>query len=351
MNVKKQKFAVLSSGEKVHLYTVSNDTMSFSVTNYGCIITSIIVPSAVDSERKGQNDDIVLGYSTFDGFMRDPDACFGAVVGRFANRIANAQFTLNGKEYNLDKNDGPNCLHSGFSGYNKMLWNAEEIETSTEVGVCFSRLSVDGEQGFPGNVVIKVSYTLTNDNEIFIRYEAISDQDTPLNLTNHAYFNLAGEGRGNVHNHTMMINSDSYVVVGEHTIPTGEMRNLIGTEFDFTSPKLIGQNIEAIWGYDHNYCLKEGSEPLELRLCAEVTEPTSKRKMTVFTTEPGVQFYTGNYLNVACGKNGKSYKMHDAFCLETQKYPDSPNQPTFPNCILKRGETFTSITMHKFEIV
>ena len=347
MEVKKHKFGVLSNGQKVQLFTISNDTMSFSVTNYGCNITSLIVPSAKDSERKGQKDDILLGYSTIDGYKKDTHVFLGATVGRFANRIANAKFTLNGNEYKLDQNDGNNCLHSGFNGYNKMIWEAKKIETTTEVGVCFSRFSPDGEQGFPGNVTLKVSYTLTNDNEIFIRYEAVSDQDTPLNLTNHAYYNLAGDGRGNVINHTIMINADSYVVVGEDAIPTGEIKNLKNTEFDFTDPKLIGKDIEAIGGYDHNYCLNSGTETTHL--CAIVTEPTSKRKMTVYTSEPGVQFYTGNYLNIDYGKNGKRYKKHDGFCLETQKYPDSPNQPLFPNCILKKGQTFTSTTIHKFE--
>ena len=349
MEVKKQKFGLFSNGQKVHLYTVSNDTMSFSVTNYGGTLTSIIVPSAIDSERKGQKDDILLGYSTLEGYFKEPNVYFGATVGRFANRIANAKFSLNGTEYKLDQNDGNNCLHSGFDGYHKMIWDAKKIETTTEVGVCFSRFSPDGEQGLPGNVTLKVSYTLTNDNEFFIRYEAVSDQDTPLNLTNHAYYNLAGEGKGNIHNHTMMINADSYVLVGKDSIPTGEIKNLKNTEFDFTEPKLIGKDIEAVWGYDHNYCINQSNEALQL--CAEVSEPTSKRKMTVYTSEPGVQFYTGNYLNIDCGKNGKTYKMHAGFCLETQKYPDSPNQPNFPNCILKKGQTFTSTTVHKFELL
>ena len=348
MEVKKAKFGLLSNGTKVHLYTVSNDMMSFSVTNYGCTLTSIIMPSAKDSERKGQKDDIVLGYPSLDGYLRDSFTCFGSVVGRVANRIAQAKFTLNGMEYKLDQNIGENCLHSGFDGYHKMVWTAKKIETSTEVGVCFSRLSVDGEQGFPGNLMLKVSYTLTNDNEIFIRYEAVCDQDTPLNLTNHAYYNLAGEGRGNVHNHSIMINADAYVLVDDNSIPTGEVKPLKNTEFDFTAHKLIGKDIETVWGYDHNYCLCSGSE--NVHLCAEVTEPTSRRKMTVFTSEPGVQFYTGNYLNIDSGKSGKRYKKHDGFCLETQKYPDSPNQPTFPSCILKKGQTFMSTTVHKFEL-
>ncbi len=349
MEIKKRKFAILSNGEKVHLYTISNDTMSFSVMNYGATLTSIILPSAIDSERKGQKDDVILGFSTMEGYIQDPTSCFGATVGRFANRIANAKFSLNGIEYKLDQNDGTNCLHSGFDGYHRMIWQAKTINTTSEAGVCFSRQSVDGEQGFPGNVTVKVRYTLTNDNELIISYEAVSDQDTPLNLTNHAYFNLAGEGRGNILDHTMMINADSYVIVGDNTIPTGEIRNLANTEFDFTSPKLISKDIGSMFGYDHNYCLKAGKEPIHL--CAEVTEPSSKRKMTIFTTEPGVQFYTGNYLATECGKNGKKYKKHEGFCLETQKYPDTPNQPSFPNCILKKGQTYTSTTVHKFELI
>ncbi len=346
MKIKKQRFATLSNGEKVSLYTISNEFMSFSVTNYGCIITSIVVPSSTDSERKGQKDDIVLGYSTLDGYIKDCDTYFGSFVGRFANRIAKATFSLNGKEYNLDVNNGKHNLHGGFDGYNRMVWKSKAIKTKTGKGVMFSRMSKDGEQGFPGNVKIKVSYILTETNEIIMHYEAKTDADTPMNLTNHSYYNL--KGKGDIASHSMMINADHYLPVGSDLIPTGEIKAVESTAFDFTKPKLIGKDIKEAGGYDHCFCLNKAKEGL--RLCAEVKEPTSKRVMTVYTDQIGVQFYSGNFLNIDCGRNGIAYEKHNGFCLETQCYPDSPNQPKFPSCILESGDTYTSTTVHKFDL-
>ncbi len=346
MKIKKQRFATLSTGEKVSLYTISNDQMSFSVTNYGCIITSIIVPSSTDSERKGKKDDIVLGYSTFDGYIQDPNTYVGSFVGRYANRIANSAFTLNGVDYKLDKNNGKNCLHGGFDGYNRMVWKSETIKTKDGKGVCFTRTSPNGEQGFPGNVKLKVSYILTRTNEIIMTYDAKSDADTPLNLTNHSYFNL--KGLGDVSKHTILINANNYLPVDAELIPTGEIKDVAGSPFDFRTPKTIGQDLKASGGYDHCYCLNKTKNGLTL--CAEVKEPTSKRVMTVYTDQIGVQFYTGNSLSVDCGKNGIPYKKHGGFCLETQCYPDSPNQPKFPSSILKKGKTYTTTTIHKFDI-
>ncbi len=348
MKIKKQKFAVLSNGKKVNLYTVSNDSMSFSVINYGCIITSIIVPSAPDSERKGISDDIVLGYSTMGGYIQDSATYFGAFVGRFANRIANSKFSLNGLEYKLDENNGKHSLHGGFDGYNRMVWKSKEVATKEGLGVCFTRTSPDGEQGFPGNVKMKVSYILTNKNQIIMNYEAKTDADTPINLTNHSYYNLKGEGKGEITSHIMMINADNYLPVGNDLIPTGKLADVSKTPFDFRAPKVVGKEIGGAGGYDHCYCLNEGKD--KIRLCAEVKEPTTRRVMTVHTDQIGVQFYSGNFLDIACGKNGSKYPQHTGFCLETQCYPDSPNQPNFPTCILKKGEVYSSTTIHKFDI-
>ncbi len=346
MKIKEQRFGTLSNGEKVYLYTISNDTMSFSVTNYGCIITSIIVPSSTDSDRKGRKDDIVLGYSTLDGYIKDTSTYFGSFVGRFANRIANSTFCLNGIDYSLDVNNGKHSLHGGFDGYNRMVWKAEAIKVKGGKGVCFTRTSHDGEQGFPGNVKLKVSYILTKSNEIVMNYEAKTDADTPINLTNHSYYNL--KGRGDVLSHNMMINADHYLPVGSELIPTGEIASVQDTAFDFRKPKTVGKDIKTAGGYDHCFCLNGGKDGL--RLCAEVKEPTSKRVMTVYTDQIGVQFYSGNFLDIECGRNGLPYKKHTGFCLETQCYPDSPNQPDFPSCILKKGKTYTSTTVHKFDI-
>ncbi len=346
MKVKKQRFAMMGNGKKVHLYTVSNDTMSFSVTNYGCIITSIVVPSSTDSERKGKSDDIVLGYSTFDKYIEDTSTYFGSFVGRFANRIAKSTFSLNGVDYALDANNGKNSLHGGFEGYNRMIWKAKTISTKEGTGVCFSRTSPDGEQGFPGTLKMKVYYLLTNKNEIIMRYEAKTDADTPVNLTNHSYYNL--KGNGNIGSHTMMINADTYLPVNAELIPTGEKKAVEGTAFDFRKPKAISKDIKEANGYDHCFCLNTTKDGV--RLCAEVKEPTSKRVMTVYTDQIGVQFYSGNFLDIKCGRNGVAYEKHNGFCLETQSYPDSPNQPNFPSSILKKGNIYTSTTIHKFDL-
>ncbi len=346
MKIKKQRFGTLCSGEKISLYTISNGNMSFSVTNYGCIITSIIVPSSTDSERKGKKDDIVLGYSTLDGYIKDTSTYFGSFVGRFANRIAKATFSLNGIDYNLDANNGKNSLHGGYDGYNRMVWKSDTIKTKNGKGVMFSRTSDDGEQGFPGTVKMQVSYVLTDANEIIMHYEAKTDADTPINLTNHSYYNL--KGRDDITSHIIMINADNYIPITNDLIPTGEIKAVEGSAFDFRAPKSIGKDLKAAGGYDHCYCLNKVKNGL--RLCAEVKEPTSKRVMTVHTDQIGVQFYSGNFLDIDCGKNGRPYAKHAGFCLETQTYPDSPNQPNFPSCILSKGQTYTSTTIHKFDL-
>lgn len=343
MKIKKQKLAVLSNGKKVHLYTVKNNDMSFSVTDYGCTVTSIILPS-----KSGEKDDIVLGFPTIEGYMQNWNCFFGVFVGRFANRIGGAAFNLNGKKYTLDDNDGGNNLHSGFNGYNRMLWKGEIVESQAGTGVRFTRTSPDGEQGFPGTVKLEVLYLLNDNNELTMRYRAESDCDTPINLTNHSYFNLRGAGKGDVLNHELCINASSYLEVDGGLIPTGKLIPVKDTPFDFTEAKKIGDDLGKVpGGYDHCFCLNGGAG--KLSRCATVYEPETGRSMTILTNQPGVQFYAANSVNNVCGKNGDIYGKHSALCLETQQYPDFPNKPDFPQCILHPNELFEAVTVHSFK--
>ena len=342
MDVKKRKFGLLSDGSKVYLYKVSNGDMSFCVTNYGCVITSIRVPS-----KSGTVDDVVLAPETLDALVRS-DAAFGACVGRFANRIGGASFSLDGQTYHLDKNDGNNCLHGGFFRWEKQIWKAKVIRNFSEVGVCFKRISPDGEQGMPGNLKIEVTYVLTNKNELCITYKAKTDKTTIVNFTNHSYFNLKGHSKGDVLSHVLKLDCDTYLE-SEGMIPTGRILPVDGTVFDFRQGKAIGTDISAseLWatkGYDHCYCIDSAKKN---KIFAEVREPVTGRIMTVTTDMPGVQFYTGNWLQGSCGKNGITYRDQSGFCLETQNYPDAPNKD-FPCCVLKPGEEFNSKTVYTF---
>ena len=344
MKIKREDFGTLSTGEKVSIYTISNDNMSFSVTDFGCVITSIIVPS-----KTGLKQDVVLGYSTLNGYTDHAGPFLGAFIGRFANRIGNASFTLNGKTYELDKNDNGNTLHGGFVGYDKMLFNSQKVKTYEGLGVRFTRTSPDGEQGFPGNVDIEVTYLLTNKNEIIIHYQAVTDKDTPINFTNHSYFNLTGNTKNTIFGHELMIDADSYLEVDDKLIPTGKKIDVAGTPFDFKKRKPVGQDFDKVkGGYDHNFNLNKKGEK-EVSLCAEVYEPTSGRSMSVFTDQPGVQFYAGNSLNNESGRWGQVYRANTGMCLETQAFPDSPNKKDFPSCILKPGEEFVSTTIYAFK--
>lgn len=343
MKIKKQKFGLLSDGQKINLYTVSNDEMSFSVTNYGCTLTSIVIPS-----KTGEKDDILLGHSTLEGLLREKNCYMGAFVGRFANRIGKATFELNGTTYALDKNDGENSLHGGFNGYNRMIWKGEEVETHGGSGVRFTHTSKDGEQGFPGNVTLEVTYLLNDHNEITMRYRAETDRDTPISLTNHAYYNLLGQGKGSILNHELYINGSSVLEVNDDLIPTGKLVPVENTPFDFTTPKTIEKDFNALpCGYDHNYCINAGKG--KVTLCASVFEPVTGRSMVVSTNQPGVQFYSGNFLNNVIGKNYVTYPNQSGFCLETQQYPDAPNHENFPSCIVHPGESWESITVHSFK--
>lgn len=334
-------------GRAITLYTLTNSRgMEVSAMNYGGIIVSIRVP-----DRDGQFADIVLGHDTLEGYRPNPPY-FGAIVGRYANRIANGTFKLDGVTYSLPKNDGPNTLHGGTIGFDKVVWDGEPLKGRS--GVAFSYFSKNGQDGFPGNLRVKVTYTLTNANTLDIDYQAESDKATPINLSQHSYFNLKGEGNGDILDHEIMINADRFTPVDKNLIPTGELRPVKGTPLDFTQPTKIGARIDDKYdqlalahGYDHNFVInREGGG---LVLAARVYEPTTGRTLEVLTTQPGVQFYTGNFLDgTITGKQGHVYKRRYGFCLETQHFPDSPNHADFPSTILRPGETFLQKTVFKF---
>ena len=351
MKIVKQKFGMLSDGTKVNLFTVKNDKMSFSCTDYGCTLTSIVI-----NKDDGTKTDVLLGFSTLEGYL-NTKFCFGSIVGRFANRIGKASFTLNDTKYQLDKNDGPNTLHGGFDGYDKMMWSAKEIKKKNQCGVKFTRVSPNGEQGMPGNVKLEVSYLLDDNNNLTCYYTATTDKPTPINITNHAYFNLAG--KGSVKNHTVKMNSDYILEVDSKLIPTGKLLPVKDTPFDFTTEKKIGEEIKEVGvGYDHCYVTeiyseenKQAALPLDssdLVEFAQVKDESSGIEMDVYTNLEGCQFYTGNYIKGIVGKNGVVYQSHDAFCLETQAFPDSPNKPDFPTSILEPGQKYKAKTVYSF---
>jgi aldose 1-epimerase len=349
LQVRKETFGKTADGKPVDLYTLTNSNgLEVRAMTYGGIIVSIRVP-----DRKGKTADVVLGHDNFDGYLVNPPY-FGAIVGRYANRIANGTFTLDRVKYTLPKNDGQNTLHGGLIGFNKVIWEAKEFKSAKGVGVAFNYLSKDGEEGFPGNLKVKVSYTLTNENQLIIDYEATTDKATPLNLTQHTYFNLAGEGNGDILGHEVMLNADRFTPADKTLIPTGEIRPVKGTPLDFTTPTTIGARIDDNYeqlvighGYDHNFVIKRKDN--SLTLAARAREPNSGRVLEVYTTEPAVQLYSGNFLDgTLVGKQGHAYKKRDAFCLETQHFPDSPNHPDFPSTILRPGTTFRSQTVFKF---
>ncbi len=332
-----------------NLYTLRNTNgMEVKITNYGGIITSIKVP-----DREGNLADVALGFNQVEKY-EDGHPYFGALIGRYGNRIGGASFSLEGETYELAANNGPNALHGGTMGFDKHLYEAHEIDRPDATGLELYRISPDGEEGYPGNLEVHVRYLLTADNALRIEYEATTDKATPVNLTNHAYFNLRGEGEGDILGHLLMINADQFTPVDETLIPTGALASVEGTPFDFRSPTPIGQRIEADdeqirmgGGYDHNFVLSKDGEGLQL--AASVYEPESGRYMEVLTTEPGVQFYSGNFLNGSVvGKSNVPYDFRYGFCLETQHFPDSPNQPQFPSTILEPGETYRSTTVYRF---
>ena len=347
--VTKESFGKTSDGQQVDLYTLRNTRgAEAKITNYGAIVTSLKV-----ADRNGKFDDVVLGFNDFDSYLKN-DPYFGAIVGRYGNRIAKGRFTLNGVEYKLATNNGENHLHGGIKGFDKVVWTGRELKSPAGPAVVMTYLSKDGEEGYPGNLDVRVVYTLTNNNELKIDYTATTDKDTVANLTHHSYFNLAGEGNGDILNHLVTINANRFVPTDAGSIPTGKLMNVAGTPFDFLKPMGIGVRINQDHeqlkfgsGYDHTWVIN--GRPGVMRLAASAYEATSGRVMQVWTTEPGVQFYTGNFLDgTKTGKSGKVYERRFGFCFETQHYPDSPNHPSFPTTTLKKGQTFKSTTIYRF---
>lgn len=342
-----------ASGATVTQYTLTNSNgMEVAIINYGGTITSIRVP-----DKSGTFADVTLGFSSIEGYLGE-EPYFGALIGRFGNRIGRGRFTLDGTQYQLPQNDNGNTLHGGPKGFDKRVWTAEPLPAEADrVGLKLTYVSADGEMGFPGNLTTVVTYHLTNDNEIVIGYSATTDKATVVNLTNHAYFNLAGHESGDVLGHLMQISADAITPVDSGLIPTGELMPVEGTAFDFNDATAIGAHIGADHqqlkyggGYDHNWVLNKGITK-KPELAARVVEPTSGRVLEVYTTEPGIQFYSGNFLDgTLTGKDGAVYKLRNGFCLETQHYPDSPNHDNFPSTTLRPGEEYKSTTVYKFDV-
>lgn len=344
-----ENFTTEVNGKPVQLYTLKNSQgMVAQITNFGGKVVALWAP-----DSNGDFDDVVLGFNTIDEYLETSEKYFGSLIGRYGNRIANGQFTLNDTVYTLAKNNGNNALHGGITGFNNVVWDVERHNDNVLV---INYLSPDGEEGYPGNLMVNVMYQLTDDNELRIEYRATTDKATPVNLTHHSFFNLKGAGNGNVLDHVIQINADRYTPVNESLIPTGELASVAGTPLDFREPEKIGKRIDADFdqlklakGYDHNYVLNAGDEVLVF--AARAKDPESGRIMDVYTNEPGVQFYTGNFLGGgSVGKEGVPYAFRGAFCFETQHFPDSPNQPQFPTTILEPGKKYFSVCIYQFSV-
>lgn len=348
MSVTKSPFGTLSDGRPVDQYTLANDHgVTVKIINYGAIMTSVEVP-----DKNGKPGEVTLGFDTLKPYL-DGHPYFGAICGRVANRIAKGRFTLDGVEYKLATNNGTNHLHGGLKGFDKALWKAEAIDDAKAVGVRLSHVSPNADEGYPGKLSLTVIYTLNDQNELTIDYTATTDKATPINVTNHTYWNLADGGKSDVLKHVLKLNADRYVPVDASLIPTGELKTVRGTPMDFTKPAEIGSRMDQVPGepngYDHCYVINQPS-PGELTLAARLEEPNSGRVMEIFTTEPAIQLYTGNFLDGSIKSRGAVYKQHHAFCLEAEHYPDSINQPSFPSTVLKPGETYRQTTVHKFSV-
>ncbi len=343
-SITKSEFGKMPDGTPVDLYTLTNaDGLVCKVITYGAAITELHVP-----DRTGKMGDVVLGFDNLGQYLTD-SPCFGSVVGRFANRIAKGRFTVDGKTYTLAINNGPNTLHGGIVGFDKVVWQAEAVDGPNGPSVVFTHVSPDGNEGFPGTLTVRMTYTLTNGNEVRFDYEATTDKTTPVNLTNHSYFNLSG--KGDVRDQVLQIKASRYTPGDEGLIPTGVLAEVAGGPLDFTQAKPIGRDLRRVPGntngYDHNYVIDGGGK--NLVLAARVYDPATGRSLEVSTDQPGVQLYTANGLNgKIVGKNGWAYGAYAGFCLETQHYPDSVNQPSFPSTLLRPGERFKSTTIYRF---
>ena len=346
--IRKQPFGATAEKKTVDLYTLTNSSgLEAGIITYGGIVVSLKVP-----DRGGKLQEVTLGYDSLDGYLKNNSPYFGALIGRYANRIDKGKFSLGGREYRLATNNGGSHLHGGNRGFDKVVWKAEEVRGQNDVGLKLAYTSPDAEEGYPGTLTVTVVYTLTNNNELKMDYAATTTKETILNLTNHAYFNLAGDG--DILKHEVMIDADRFTPVNAAVIPTGELRSVKGTPMDFTKPMAIGARINQKdeqlvlgKGYDHNWVLNRKDN--NLSLAARVVEPTSGRVLEVLTTEPGVQFYTGNFLDGTIkGKAGKVYQQRAGFCLETQHFPDSPNKANFLSTVLKPGQKYATTTVYRF---
>ena len=351
MEISVQPFGQINDRVSIDLYALKNNNdFEVKITNYGGTIVSMVVP-----DRDGAPGDVVLGYDSLEEYSQGK-YFFGCIVGRYANRIANGRFTLNNMEYLLAKNEGDNHLHGGIRGFDKVYWQAKTYNNETGIGLELSYQSKEGEEGYPGNLSVTVHYSLTDANELRIDYLAVTDKPTVANLTNHTYFNLSGNGTGDILGHKLMINANEFTPVDEKLIPTGELRSVKGTPMDFTQPVKVGARIDQDdkqlilgRGYDHNWVLNKDID--EFALAARANDPGSGRTMEVYTTEPGIQFYSGNFLdNQITGKAGEIYNHRSGFCLETQHFPDSPNKPEFPSTVIMPGSKYMQTTVYKFSI-
>jgi aldose 1-epimerase len=351
-SITRAAFGTMPSGEAIEVFTLTNaNGVELKAITYGGIITSLRTP-----DRNGQFADIVLGYDSLASYLDPPPPYFGAIIGRYGNRIANAQFAIDGQTYQLEKNDGQNHLHGGVRGFDKVVWQGQEVPGDSGAAVKFTYTSPDGEGGYPGTLNVEVTYTLTDNNELIVDYLATTDKPTHVNLTQHSYFNLKGEGNGDILGHELTINADNFTPVRQGLIPTGEIQPVEGTPFDFRTATPIGARIDAEDpqlqlgpGYDHNWVLNRTGEGL--MLAARVVEPTTGRTLEVSTTEPGIQFYAGNFLDgTLVGKSGQPYIRRSGFCLETQHYPDTPNQPNFPSTLVQPGQNYQSRTVMTFGV-
>jgi aldose 1-epimerase len=343
MDVRKDVFGNLPDGTAVDIYTLTNKSgIEARIMTYGAALVSLELP-----DRNGEFEDVTLGFDALDGYLGE-NPYFGCTVGRYANRIGKGRFTIGNLEYVLARNDGENHLHGGLKGFDKAVWAAEPLVEPNAVGVRFSYLSRDMEEGYPGNLSSTVTYRLTGGDELRIDYEAVTDKATPVNLTNHTYWNLAGQGTGDILDHVLQIEADTFTPTGAGLIPTGEILPVAGTPLDFATPHPIGERIgRAEGGYDHNFVLRGGGGTMALAALAY--EPGSGRVLEILTDQPGIQFYSGNFLDATiAGKGGAAYGKHSGFCLETQRFPDSPNQPGFPPTVLEPGSRYRTATVHRF---